>query len=48
MKENVFYCKDGHSPIALVKKEEKAVCYECNKEMGIIGYMEVNDGGETK
>lgn len=45
--ENVFYCKKGHDPVALVGPEESKTCLEpgCGSEMKNIGWFET-DGGD--
>lgn len=47
MIENVFYCKEGLDPIALVSKEKEQECPECGKGMNNIGWME-SEGKERE
>jgi hypothetical protein len=43
--ENVFYCKKGHEPVALIGAEDEKSCVDCGSPMQNIGWFE-SDGGD--
>jgi hypothetical protein len=43
--QNVFYCKKGEEPIAVVGSDEEKTCVDCGAPMQNIGWFE-SDGGD--
>lgn len=43
--ENVFYCKKGHDPVAVVGEDTEKTCVDCGSDMKNIGWYE-SDGGD--
>lgn len=41
---NIYYCKEGSEPVAIVSSEPEPVnCPDCNESMSVIGVMEYLD-----
>jgi len=45
---NVFYCKEGHEPVAVVAGGNAASCVLCKNEYETIGWMESAGGMQDR